>query len=266
MTLTILIFGFLTLAINLLTNLLIKKLAKKKDIDNISSTVTFILFFAGTALISFFYNNWNLFLYFITFSTIALWCEYTLGWLYFIIFDARIYRYYDNSLLGFSSPRMLPYWGGAALFFYAMFNILRVELAAFDVVSILLTYTTWATFGLAAWIFIISVSNLLRMKLIRKDHFSWTKFSVFSAFFIGGLLGFLVTYWSLNLFLFIFGVLMISIVLEGLLGRYIKEIHAERFWIYYRTSLFRGNTSLIIIPMWSGALILAITLMTIFLK
>ncbi len=266
MALTILIFGFSVLAINLLINLLIKKATKKKNLDNLTSIVTFFLFFVGTLGMSLYYQNWNLFFYFVTFSTIALWFEYALGWLYFIIFDARIYRYYDNSLLGFSSPRMLPYWGGAALFFYAMFNLLQVDLAPFDVVKILVTYATAATFGLAAWIFIISISNLIRMKLVRKDHFSWTKFSVFSSFFIGGLLGFLVTYWSANLFMFIFGVLIVSIFLEGLLGRYVKQIHKERFWIYYRTSLFKGNTSLIIIPMWSGALILAITLMSIFLK
>lgn len=56
-----------------------------------------------------------------------------------------------------------------------------------------------------------------------------------------------------------------GLILEGLFSMKLRDVYGESFWLYYRYNIFKQGTSLLILPVWGAASLLAFLLFNIFL-
>jgi len=233
------------------------------DRDGVIILFAFIAFYGNAIFFSILYNDLNFLLYYFSFSLIALLLEYSLGWMYYQLFGARLYRYYNNDLLGFSSLKMLPYWGGASVYFLFMWNIFKFNISVNNLNFYILYYLAFMSAMALCLIIIFSFIDLFNRKVKKLKKWSLNKYIIVSLPFSFGVIGSLL--YTNNFYIFPYFIIstLIGFFFEGILGLSLRKLHGEFSWRYYREPSFKGGSTILAIPFWIGANYLAFILFLI---
>src|SRR5207237_864647 len=133
----------------------------------------------------------NFLQFFLVSSIVGLFLEFTIGLVYYLVFNARLYRYYRHNILGFTSWDTLPLWSGAAMLFFAIWkslNLGKPNLVGFNFIITFIGYGFLTSFVILGFVAFLSYREHKRLKLSK---FQEWKAIVFSFFSIGGTLGIL---------------------------------------------------------------------------
>lgn len=203
--------------------------------------------------------------YIIAYGLIGTLIEFTVGWTYYQLFGARLYRYYKQDLFGFSSIRMFPFWAGASIYFFFIYNTvmqLSTELASSGEFTMILF--AGGFIGILLSLVFASIFDLTDRKIDTENKFSWGKYTIFASLFVVGPIAVSIHY-GYVLFIYYIIAMITGVILEGMLGLTLRKLYGESFWRYYRLDIFSGQTSLTITPLWLGAISLALIFIYLFL-
>jgi hypothetical protein len=241
-----------------------------KDIRKYDSKTQIIFTIVSISFIFYFYwNEPSVIFFFFSFSLAALFLELLGNYFWYLIFGARLFRYYKNNILGMTSWYTLPYWGWGGMFFFMIYRILNISLERINFSQFLIDFA--GVMFLLGLIFILfsafSLYLTKKEKNISLEGFTFLKYAIFVLSFLAGYLyalRFLNISSFLMILLFFFASTIFGTIAEGLLGIFIKHFYGERFWVYQRYSIINKSTSLLIIPFWAAPALLALFFMNIF--
>jgi len=200
----------------------------------------------------------NIFFFFIAFAFAGTYLEFLGGWTWYKLMGTRLYRYYKKNILGFTSIYMPPLWGAAGMFFLSIYNRLNLQEIEIDIFEFVSVFSLFGLIGILISMSIMALSDLFTKKVNGLKGFTWLEYSLFVNFLWTGIIATAVYFNNINILIYFVITSSVGMILEGLLGKGIHKIFGENFWIYRRFALFRGGTSLLILPIWSIASLLAL--------
>ncbi len=231
-----------------------KKLNYINKQDSLIQTLLMVTSYGGVLFADVFLGMKGIFTYVLIYSFVGLiFIEFLGNFLWFRIMGTRLYTYYRNDLLKFTSWNMLPFWGGAGLYFYSVWRFLGLGSIDLDWFEFAKSVLAFGIFNVAVILVVYGLASYLRGKLKVKAGFRWMKYLVFVGFLWGGLLLALIEHKLLIILPYFIFTSISAIVMEGFLGYCIKSLYGENFWIYRRMPLFKGTTSWLILPIWAIA-------------
>ncbi len=242
-----------------------KKTKKIETHDNIIQIVVFIIFLGVPLFSQFIFGINNIFWYVIIFSIIGISCEFLFDFLWLRLMGTRLYRYYKKNLLGFTSWYIFPYWAAAGLYFYGMWQFITfvsgaTSLSQINTAGIVkeLSFIALLTFVLV--LFLIGIKDYLKGRLSSFSGFRWSKYLLIVLTIWIPILYLVILLNNLYILLYFILTSITGLILEGLLSNKMRGLYGESFWLYYRYEVFNHGTSLLVLPIWGAAALLAFIL------
>lgn len=233
--------------------------------DGIIELLLWISFFSIPFLFQLSGKIENIFYFFVIYAFTGTYLEFMGGWIWYKLMGTRLYRYYKRNLLGFTSIYMPPFWGGAGLFFLSIFQLFKLDESRIGLVEFLNVFLFWGMIGLIISFSLMAFSDLLKNKINRLEGFTWIEYSLFVNFLWFGIISTAIHFRNIDIIFYFLITSSVGMILEGLLSKGIHKIFGENFWIYRRFSMFKGGTSLLILPIWSVASLLGLVLIKLIL-
>ena len=158
---------------------------------------------------------------------------------------ARLYRYYSNEFMGYTSWKVIPIWGMGGIMFYFIYQILQVQTGSSSLLELI------SSFFISGMIAVIIEFLLAKIFQHRRQYkgFHLFKYLYFISFIWGGVIGIIFkTNTSIIWFFLISSIL--GMVLEIIMGITFPKIFGRRLWIYERYSIAKGASSWLMVPIW----------------
>lgn len=232
--------------------------------DRLIQVFVAILFWGIPFISQFVFGIKNIFYFTLSFSILGMISEYLFNWLWQKLMGSRLYRYYKANILGYTSWYIFPYWGAAGLFFYGAWqildNIFHFLSKGFSLDEFTRNFSLAFLFTLFLLLTIFGFKDYLRKKTSELKGFSWSKYFSLVLLIVLPILYVCYTLNSPQLIIYFLFTSITGMVLEGILGQRIKILYGENFWLYYRYEIFHQATSLLILPVWGAAALLAFLL------
>ncbi len=257
-------FVSLTIIILLMTRYIFKlKGLDLKENDNVTQIIVTII--SIFTVILFFRKDTSVIIYYFAFAYSGLFLELLADYFWFLVFGARLYRYYKNNILSMTSWYTLPYWGWGGIFFYMIYNFLKINIQEINFTDFIISFA--GVMFLIGLILILSFAFYIyltkKIKALTLNGFTVLKYIAFVFSFWIGLLYALYKENILYLIVFFIVATVLGTIAEGFLGIFIKYFYGERFWVYQKFTIIDKSTSLLIIPFWSAPTILSFFLMNL---
>ncbi len=264
--------GFIMLfLLRIVTFILRRRYKDKLANKDIIVEIFVLIIFLGIPFISeFVLGINNVFKYTIIFAIIGMGCEFLFDLIWYVLTGSRLYRYFKANLLGFTSWFIFPYWAAAGLYFYGSWQFLTLlfpamALPTVDILPLLKDLSFISLLTALIILFIFGFVQYIRGRSIKTNGFQDYKYTIIVLMIWVPILYFIYTFNNPFLAIYFIFTSITGIVLEGKLSMKLRNLYGESFWLYYRKNIFKQGTSLLILPIWGAAALLALLLFNIFL-
>jgi hypothetical protein len=206
----------------------------------------------------------NLFIYFISFAFIGFSIEFIGDWVWYRFFGRRLYNYTKKDLLGFTSWYVIPFWGAAGIYFYGAWIFLGFKDVNINVNDMIAIWSKYLVISLYIVLVLNGIIEYFLKSTAKGKVLKLTKYLLIFGVVWGGIIGMLLENGSIYLVYYFLFTSITGVLLEGILGRLLKNTFGENFWLYYRFPLFDGATSLLVLPLWPFISLIAFFLFSLF--